>query len=59
MLVTALIPAIGYDKAAEIARLAHIRGITLKEACGELGYVTSEEFDRLADPYQMVNPTGT
>lgn len=57
MLVTALIPAIGYDKAAEIARLAQIKGITLKEACEELGYVNSDEFDRLVDPCQMAPPT--
>jgi fumarate hydratase class II len=59
MLVTALIPAIGYDKAAEIVRLATARGGTLKEACEELGYVTSDEFDRLADPYHMAHPPGT
>jgi len=56
MLVTALLPAIGYDKAAEIAGLAHGKGITLKEACAELGYVTSEEYDRLADPCRMAQP---
>jgi fumarate hydratase, class II len=56
MLVTALVPAIGYDKAAEIAGLAHEKGMTLKEACRELGYVTSEEYDRLADPCRMAQP---
>ena len=56
MLVTALMPAVGYDKAAEIAGLAHEKGITLKEACTELGYVTSEEYDRLADPGRMAQP---
>ena len=54
MLVTALIPVIGYDKAAEIARLAQDRCITLREAARELGYVSADEFDRLVDPYSMV-----
>jgi fumarate hydratase class II len=54
MLVTALSPAIGYDKAAEIAHLAAERDMTLKQAALELGYVTEEEFDRLVDPAKMV-----
>jgi fumarate hydratase class II len=54
MLVTALIPVIGYDKAAEIARLAQDRCITLREAARALGYVAADEFDRLVDPYSMV-----
>ncbi len=58
MLVTALVPAIGYDKAAEIAGLAHGKGITLKEACAELGHVMPEEYDRLADPRRMAQPPG-
>lgn len=57
MLVTALVPAIGYDKAAEIARRAQIKGITLKEACEELGYVNSDEFDRLVDSCRTAPPT--
>ncbi len=54
MLVTALSPAIGYDKAAEIAHRAAKRDTTLKTAALELGYVTEEDFDRLVDPAKMV-----
>jgi fumarate hydratase class II len=56
MLVTALSPVIGYDKAARIAHLAHDRKLTLKEAALKLGYLTAEEFDRLVDPYKMAYP---
>jgi fumarate hydratase, class II len=56
MLVTALTPAIGYDKAARIALLAHNQGVTLKEAALKLGYLSAEEFDRLVDPYKMAYP---
>jgi fumarate hydratase class II len=56
MLVTALSPVIGYDKAAQIAHLAHDRKLTLKEAALKLGYLTAEEFDRLVDPYKMAYP---
>jgi fumarate hydratase class II len=56
MLVTALTPAIGYDKAARIAHLAHEQGLTLKEAALRLGYLNAEEFDRLADPHKMAYP---
>jgi fumarate hydratase, class II len=58
MLVTALNPHIGYDKAAEIARTAHRQGRTLKEAAVALGYVTPEDFDRWVDPSRMVGPRG-
>ncbi len=58
MLVTALNPHIGYDKAAEIARTAHRTGKTLKEAAAELGYVRPEDFDRWVDPSKMVGPGG-
>ena len=58
MLVTALSPAIGYDKAAEIAHRAMERDATLKEAALELGYVTEEEFDQLVDPAKMTRPDG-
>jgi fumarate hydratase class II len=54
MLVTALSPAIGYDKAAEIAHRAHKEGTTLREAALATGYVTAEEFDRLVVPTRMV-----
>ena len=55
MLVTALAPAIGYDKAADIAKLAHKEGSTLLEAGLKLGHVTEEEFRRLVRPEQMVH----
>jgi fumarate hydratase class II len=56
MLVTALSPHIGYDKAAEVARKAHHEGTTLKEAATGLGYVTAEEYDRWVRPEDMVGP---
>ena len=56
MLVTALTPTIGYDKASRIAQLAHGEGLTLKEAALRLGYVSAEEFDRIVDPVKMANP---
>lgn len=56
MLVTALSPVIGYDKASRIAHLANDKGTTLKEAALELGYVTEQEFDRIVDPYKMAHP---
>ncbi len=58
MLVTALNPHIGYDKAAEIAKKAHREGTTLREAAVELGYVTPEDFDRWVDASKMVGPAG-
>jgi fumarate hydratase class II len=58
MLVTALNPHIGYDKAAEIAKTAHRTGKTLKETAMELGYVSPEDFDRWVDPARMVGPGG-
>jgi fumarate hydratase class II len=56
MLVTALTPHIGYDRAAEIAKRAHLDGTTLKQASLALGYVTAEEFDRWVQPENMVQP---
>ena len=56
MLVTALAPEIGYDKAAKIAKHAHERGSTLKEAALGLGYVDAATFDRLVDPRMMLGP---
>jgi fumarate hydratase class II len=58
MLVTALNPHIGYDKAAQIAKKAHKEGTTLKEAAAALGYVKAEDFDRLVRPEDMVGPGG-
>ncbi len=54
MLVTALSPVIGYDKSAEIAKLAHKNGTTLKEEVLKIGIITSEEFDKIMDPKLMV-----
>jgi fumarate hydratase class II len=56
MLVTALSPRIGYDKAAELAHLAHVEGLSLREANRKLGLVTEEEFDRLVRPEAMTHP---
>jgi fumarate hydratase class II len=56
MLVTALNPHIGYDKAAAIAKHAHEHQTTLKEAAVALGHLTSEEFDRLVRPEHMTRP---
>ena len=54
MLVTALNPVIGYDKAAEIAKKAHKEDITLKESALALGYLSAGEFDKACDPSKMV-----
>jgi len=56
MLVTALAPTIGYDKATEIAKKAHKDGTTLKEAALALGYVDSETYDRVVRPEDMIGP---
>jgi fumarate hydratase, class II len=56
MLVTALTPKIGYDKAAQIAKAAHANGTTLREEAVRLGYVTAKEFDRLVQPVRMTRP---
>jgi fumarate hydratase class II len=58
MLVTALSPVIGYDKAAEVAHKAHVEGTTLKAACLALGYMDGESFDRLVRPDAMARPHG-
>ena len=56
MLVTALSPHIGYDKAAQVAHEAHHRGTTLKDAAVSLGYLSAEEFDRIVVPENMIGP---
>jgi fumarate hydratase class II len=56
MLVTALAPVIGYDKASKIAHHAMDHDLTLKEAALQLGFVTEAEFDRVVDPAKMVKP---
>jgi fumarate hydratase, class II len=58
MLVTALAPQIGYDKASEIAKAAHKRGTTLREEAVRSGHVTPGEFDRLVRPEDMIGPKG-
>jgi fumarate hydratase class II len=56
MLVTALNPYIGYDKAASIAKNAHKKGITLKQSALELGYVTEQQFNEWVKPENMLGP---
>ena len=56
MLVTALAPVIGYDKASKIAHYAMDNDLTLKDAALKLGFVTQDEFDRVVDPAKMVKP---
>ena len=56
MLVTALAPRIGYDRAAAIAKAAHAKGTTLREEAIRLGDVSAEEFDRLVRPEKMIRP---
>ena len=57
MLVTALNPHIGYDKAAEVAKNSYKKNISLKESAVELGYLSNEEFDKLVRPNQMIHPS--
>jgi fumarate hydratase class II len=56
MLVTALSPRVGYDKAAEIAHKAHHEHLSLREAVLKLGYLTAQEFDDLVRPEKMTHP---
>ena len=56
MLLTALSPHIGYDKAAQVAKAAHANGTTLREEAVRLGYVSGKDFDRLVRPGQMTRP---
>lgn len=56
MLVTALNPHIGYDKAAQIAKTAHKEGSTLKETAVKLGILTEEQFDKMVRPEDMLGP---
>ena len=56
MLVTALDPIIGYDKAAEVAKKAYKERTTLREAAVELGYLTGEQFDDTVRPEEMTHP---
>ena len=59
MLVTALAPIIGYDTAAKVAKTAHEKGQTLKEAALELGVIDAEAFDRAVRPEDMIAPKGS
>jgi fumarate hydratase class II len=56
MLVTALAPKIGYDKAAQVAKTAHANGTTLREEALRLGFISGSEFDRLVQPEKMTRP---
>ena len=56
MLVTALAPHIGYDRAARIAKHAHLQGCSLRDAALQLGEVTAEQFDAWVDPTRMLGP---
>ena len=56
MLVTALAPTIGYDRAAKIAKAAHEQGITLREAALASGAVSAEDYDRIVRPEAMLGP---
>jgi len=56
MLVTALSPKIGYDKAARLAHTAHEENISLREAAEKLGYLSGEEFDQIVRPEAMTHP---
>ncbi|WP_406372956.1 hypothetical protein OH781_33765 [Streptomyces sp. NBC_01550] len=55
MLVTALSPEIGYDKASQIAHKADDEGTTLREAALATGYIAARDFDRIVDPKKMVH----
>jgi len=56
MLITALNPHIGYDKASEVAKKAYQDQSTLREAIVELGYMSGQEFDLLVQPDKMIQP---
>ncbi len=57
MLVTALNPHIGYDRAAEIAKHAHAANLTLRQSALKLGYVTDQQFDEWVKPEKMLGPS--
>jgi fumarate hydratase class II len=56
MLVTALTPKLGYDRAAEIVHLAHSQNLTLRDACMKLDYLNGDEFDAIVKPESMTHP---
>jgi len=57
MLVTALNPHIGYDKAAKVAKKAYTENLSLREAIVKLGYMSAEDFDKLVQPEKMIRPS--
>ncbi|WP_320676155.1 class II fumarate hydratase [Prochlorococcus sp. MIT 1300] len=59
MLVTALAPKIGYEKASQIAHHAHKNGLSLRSASMQLGYITKDEFDEIVNPARMTTPDKT
>ena len=58
MLVTALNPHIGYDKASEVAKKAYKENTTLRDPIEKLGYMSGKEFDNLVNPEDMISPKG-
>jgi fumarate hydratase class II len=56
MLVTALNPHIGYDKAAKVAKKAYSDNLSLRDAIQKLGYMTGDEFDKIVKPEKMISP---
>ncbi len=56
MLVTALAPKIGYDRAAHVAKTAHKNGTTLKEEIIKAGLISGKEYDRIMSPIKMTKP---
>ena len=56
MLVTALAPHIGYDKATIVAKTAHKNGTTLKQEAANLGFVKEKDFDKFVKPEEMIGP---
>ena len=56
MLVTALNPHIGYDKAAKVAKKAFAENISLRDAVQQLGYMNGDQFDKIVNPEEMISP---
>ena len=57
MLVTALVPQIGYDNATKVAKLAHKEGLTLKEAAVRYNFISENSFDKIVEPEKMIKPS--
>ena len=58
-MVTSLVPKIGYDAAAKVAKTAHEKGLTLKAAALQLGVIDADTFDRVVRPEDMIAPKGS